>query len=185
MPTLRGTLQRDADAIDATSASRWPCLVDAVDVVPRRYLNTGFRVEATGRDAELLRILKQRFGAGLVYEHAASSKPSKSNITGHFRAPAFMDRGVTYFSIDHVALGCVRRGGVLYRIVGVRGLLPQDMNFHASGYEFVKVLGLEAWVEDYLKNAYCEVGVGGLDKSKAVFEYRPKVFEQGTGRRGG
>ena len=183
MPTQRGTLQRDADAVDATSASRWPCLVDAVDVVPRRYLNTGFRVEATGRDAELLRILKLKWGAGLVFKHADSSKPG--GIVGRFWAPAFMDRGETYFSIDHVALGCVRRKGVLYRIVGVRGLLPQDMNMHASGYEFVKALGLEAWVEDYLKNAYCEVGVGGLDKSEAVFGYRPNVFDQGAMRRGG
>ena len=96
-----------------------------------------------------------------------------------------MDRGATYFSIDHVALGCVRRKGVLYRIVGVRGLLPQDMNFYASGYEFIKVLGLEAWVEEYRKNAYCEAGVGGLDKSKAVYGYRPRVFDQGAMRRGG
>ena len=177
MPTRRGTLQRDADAIDATSACRWPCLVDAVDVVPRRYLNTGFRVEATGRDAELLRILKERWGEELVFEHADSSK--SGNIVGKFRAPDFMGRGVTYFSIDHVALGCVRRAGVLYRIVGVRGLLPQDMNFHASGYEFVKVLGLESWVKDYLRDAYCEVGVGDLDASEAEFDYRPDVFKQG------
>ena len=182
MPTLRGTLQRDADAIDATSASRWPCLVDAVDVVPRRYLNTGFRVEATGRDAELLRILRKRWGADLVFEHAPSSNPGQSNIAGHFRAPAFMDRGVTYFSIDHVALGCVRRKGVLYRIVGVRGLLPGDMNTFASGYEFVKALGLETWVEEYRKNAYCEAGVGGLDKSKAVYGYRPDLSRQGAMR---
>ena len=181
MPTRRGTLQRDADAIDATSASRWPCLVDAVDVVPRRYLNTGFRVEATGRDAELLRILKVKWGAGLVFEHAPSSRAG--HIQGQFRAPDFMGGGVTYFSIDHVALGCVRRGGVLYRIVGVRGLLPQDMNFHASGYEFIKVLGLESWVEEYLRTAYCEVGVGGLDKSKAVFDYRPKLLAQKAKRR--
>ena len=181
MPTRRGTLQRDADAIDATSASRWPCLVDAVDVVPRRYLNTGFRVEATGRDAELLRILRERWGEGLVFEHANSS--ARGHIEGRFWAPDFMDRGATYFSIDHVALGCVRRGGVLYRIVGVRGLLPQDMNYHASGYEFVKVLGLEAWVEDHLKNAYCEVGVGDLDASKAVFDYRPKLLAQKAKRR--
>ena len=96
-----------------------------------------------------------------------------------------MDRGVTYFSIDHVALGCVRRDGVLYRIVGVRGLLPQDMNFYASGYEFVKALGLETWVEEYRKNAYCEVGVGDLDASEAVFDYRPNVFEQGGMRKVG
>ena len=182
MPTRRGTLQRDADAIDATSASQWPCLVDAVDVVPRRYLNTGFRVEATGRDAKLLDILKKKWGEGLVFEHADSSKTG--DFMGRFRAPDFMGRGETSFSIDHVALGCVRRKGVLYRIVAVRGLLPQAMNFHASGYEFIKVLGLEAWVEEYRKNAYCEVGVGGLDKSKAVFEYRPNVFAQGTKRRG-
>ena len=177
MPTRRGTLQRNADAIDATSASRWPCLLDGVDVVPRRYLNTGFRREATGRDAELLRILKKKWGADLVFEHADSSKPT--NIRGHFRAPTFMGRGETYFDLDHVALGCVRRDGVLYRIVGVRGLLPGDMNTNASGYEFIKVLGLEAWVEEYLKNAYCEKGVGDLDASKAVFRYRPDLFQQG------
>ena len=96
-----------------------------------------------------------------------------------------MGRGETSFSIDHVALGCVRRADGLYRIVAVRGLLPQAMNFHASGYEFIKVLGLESWVEDYLKNAYCEVGVGDLGKSKAVFGYRPNVFEQGAMRKGG
>ena len=98
-----------------------------LDVVPRRYLNTGFRVEATGRDAELLRILKQKWGAGLVFKHADSSDPGR--IQGQFWAPDFMDSGETYFSIDHVALGCVRRSGVLYRIVAVRGLLPQDMTF--------------------------------------------------------
>ena len=180
MPTLRGTLQRDADAIDATSASQWPCLVDTVDDVPRRHPNTGFRVEATGRDAELLHILKKKWGAGLVFVHAPSSEPGgQAGIKGRFRAPNFMGHGETYFDLDHVALGCVRRDGVLYRIVGVRGLLPGDMNQHASGYEFVKVLGLEAWVEEYRKNAYCEVGVGGLDKSKAVFNYRPKLFQQG------
>ncbi len=177
MPTRRGTLQRDADAIDARSASRWPCRLDAIDVVPRRRLNTGFRVKAKGPDAELLRILRERWGEELVFEHAESSAPG--NINGRFRAPNFMGRDETYFSIDHVALGCVRRGGVLYRIVGVRGLLPQGMNNHASGYEFVKALGLEAWVEEYRKNAYCEVGVGDLDASEAVFDYRPKVFGQG------
>ena len=116
-----------------------------------------------------------------MFEHAESSAPG--NINGRFRAPNFMGRDETYFSIDHVALGCVRRKGVLYRIVGVRGLLPQDMNYHASGYEFVKVLGLEAWVEDHLKNAYCEVGVGDLDASKAVFDYRPKLLAQKAKRR--
>ena len=141
------------------------------------------RVEATGRDVELLRILRERWGDGLVFEHSDSSEPGR--ICGRFRAPDFMDRGVTYFSIDHVALGCVRRGGVLYRIVAVRGLLPGDMNTNASGYEFVKVLGLEAWVEEYLRTAYYKVGVGGLDKSKAVFDYRPKVFAQGAMRKGG
>ena len=180
MPTRRGTFQRDADAIDATSASRWPCLVDAVDVVPRRYLNTGFRVEATGRDAELLRILKERWGEKLEFVHAPSSKAG--NIAGHFRAPDFMGRGETSFSIDHVALGCVRRKGVLYRIVGFRGLLPQDMNFHASGYEFIKVLGLEAWVAEYLRTAYYKAGVGGVDKSKAVFDYRPQPLARAMRR---
>ena len=94
-----------------------------------------------------------------------------------------MGRGVTYFDIDHVALGCVRRRGVLHRIVGVRGLLPEDMNTNASGYEFIKVLGLEAWVEDYLRNAYCEKGVGDLDASEAVIDYRPDFFQQGGMRR--
>ena len=115
-----------------------------------------------------------------MFEHSDSSEPG--GIAGRFWAPDFMDRGETYFDLDHVALGCVRRGGVLYRIVGVRGLLPQDMNMYASGYEFVKVLGLEAWVAEYLKNAYCDKGFGGLDKSKALFDYRPDLFAQGTMR---
>ncbi len=185
MRTRRGTLQRDADAIDATSASRWPCRLDGVNAVPRRRPNTGFRVEATGRDAELLRILKAKWGAELEFVHAPTSNPGHNKTRGRFRAPTFMGRGETYFDIDHVALGCVRREGVLYRIVAVRGLLPGDMNTFASGYEFVKVLGLESWVEEYRKNAYCEKGVGDLDKSKAVFGYRPKVFQQGGMRRGG
>ena len=118
-----------------------------------------------------------------MFEHADSSRPG--HIWGRFRASDFMGRGVTYFDIDHVALGCVRRRGVLHRIVGVRGLLPGDMNTNASGYELVKVLGLETWVEEYRKNAYCEVGVGDLDASEAVFDYRPKVLAQGGMRRGG
>ena len=138
--------------------------------------------DATGRDAELLRILRERWGAELVFVHAPCSDPGGRGIAGQFWAPDFMGRGETYFRIDHIALGCVRRKGVLYRIVGVRGLLPQDMNLHASGYEFIKVLGLESWVEDYLKNAYCEKGVGGLDKSKALFDYRPDVFRGGAMR---
>ena len=112
-----------------------------------------------------------------MFEHAPTSETG--SIVGRFRAPDFMGHGVTYFDIDHVALGCVRRGGVLYRIVGVRGLLPGDMNTNASGYEFVKVLGLEAWVAEYLRTAYCEAGVGDLDASEAVFDYRPRVFDQG------
>ena len=113
-----------------------------------------------------------------MFEHAPSSEPG--HIMGRFWAPDFMDRGATYFSIDHVALGCVRRAGVLYRIIGVRGLLPQDMNVHASGYEFVKVLGLEAWVAEYLRTAYYKVGVGGVDKSKAMVDYRPDFFRHGA-----
>ena len=117
-----------------------------------------------------------------MFEPGPASKPGHSQLLGQFRAPDFMDCGVTYFSIDHVALGCVRRADGLYRIVGIRGLLPQDMNNHASGYEFVKVLGLEAWVEDYRKNAYCEVGVGDLDASKAVFHYRPQPLARAMRR---
>ena len=109
-----------------------------------------------------------------MFEHSDSSEPG--HIGGRFRAPDFMDRGETYFDLDHVALGCVRRGGVLYRIVGVRGLLPHDMNQHASGYEFIKVLGLEAWVAEYLRTAYYKAGVGGVDKSKAMVDYRPDFF---------
>ena len=112
-----------------------------------------------------------------MFEHSPYSQAGGDHgVVGRFRAPNFMDRGETYFSIDHVALGCVRRAGVLYRIVGVRGLLPQDMNFHASGYEFIKVLGLEAWVAEYLRTAYYKAGVGGVDKSKAMVDYRPDFF---------
>ena len=37
----------------------------------------------------------------------------------------------------------------------------------------------------YLRTPYYKVGVGGLDKSEAVFDYRPQVFQQGGMRRGG
>ena len=33
-----------------------------------------------------------------------------------------------------------------------------------------------------MRNAYCEVGVGDLDASEAVFDYRPNVFGQGAMR---
>ena len=132
------------------------------------------RPDATGRDAEVLRVLRERWGEELVFKHTDSSGPG--HIRGRFWAPNFMGRGETYFEIDHVALGCVRRAGVFYRIVGVRGLLPEDMNFHASGYEFIKVLGLEAWVAEYLRTAYYKAGVGGVDKSKAMVDYRPDFF---------
>ena len=43
-------------------------------------------------------------------------------------------------------------------------------------HEFIKVLGLEAWVAEYLRTAYYKAGVGGVDKSKAMVDYRPDFF---------
>ena len=39
-----------------------------------------------------------------------------------------------------------------------------------------QVLGLEAWVAEYLRTAYYKAGVGGVDKSKAMVDYRPDFF---------
>ena len=64
-----------------------------------------------------------------------------------------MNRGVVEMVVDHVGLGTFRHEGKWYRRVGVRGLLPEDVNRFASGYEWMTVLELEKYVDDYLANA--------------------------------
>ena len=69
-----------------------------------------------------------------------------------------MNRGVVEMVVDHVGLGTFRHEGKLYRRVGVRGLLPEDVNFYASGYEWMTVLELEKYVDEYLANALYKKG---------------------------
>ena len=70
----------------------------------------------------------------------------------------FLNRGVVEMVVDHVGLGTFRHEGKLYRRVGVRGLLPEDVNFYASGYEWMTVLELEKYVDEYLANALYKKG---------------------------
>ena len=101
-------------------------------------------------DAIRLFLLKQRY-PGLTFEYAPTSGPG-GHLKGRF-STSFLDRGVVEMVVDHVGLATFRREGKLYRRVGVRGLLPQDVNFYASGYEWMTVLELEKYVDDYLANA--------------------------------
>jgi len=61
--------------------------------------------------------------------------------------------------VDHVGLGTFRHEGKLYRRVGVRGLLPEDVNRFASGYEWMTVLELEKYVDQYLANVFYKKNV--------------------------
>ena len=86
----------------------------------------------------------------------------------------FLNRGVVEMVVDHVGLGTFRHEGKLYRRVGVRGLLPEDVNRFASGYEWMTVLELEKYVDEYLANALYKKGrVGRVD-------YRPEFFKRNT-----
>lgn len=101
-------------------------------------------------DAIRLFLLKQRY-PDLTFAHTPSSREG-GLYTGRF-STSFLDRGVIEMVVDHVGLATFRREGKLYRRVGVRGLLPEDVNRFASGYEWMTVLELEKYVDEYLANA--------------------------------
>ena len=66
--------------------------------------------------------------------------------------------------VDHVGLATFRGDdGKWYRRVGIRGLLPEDVNRFASGYEWMTVLELEKYVDKYLANALYKKGDVGRD----------------------
>ena len=106
-------------------------------------------------DAMRLFLLKQRY-PDLTFKHAPSSDQASTH-RGRFSA-RFLNRGVVEMVVDHVGLATFRREGKLYRRVGVRGLLPEDVNFYASGYEWMTVLELEKYVDEYLANALYKKG---------------------------
>jgi len=123
----------------------------------------------TGWDAIRFFLLKQRY-PDLTFKHAPSSR-SGGNYGGHFWA-RFLNRGVVEMVVDHVGLATFRgEDGKWYRRVGVRGLLPQDVNFYASGYEWMTVLDLEDYVRHYLANALYKKGIGRVG-------YRPDFFKR-------
>ena len=105
---------------------------------------------------------------------------SGQTVRGRFSA-GFLDRGVVEMVVDHVGLATFRGDdGKWYRRVGVRGLLPQDVNFYASGYEWMKELGLEEYCRDYLANPLYKTGYE-TDHGKVVAaafakEYGPDPF---------
>ena len=121
-------------------------------------------------DAIRLFLLKQRY-PDLTFAHAPSSD-QQSTYHGRFSA-RFLDRGVIEMVVDHVGLATFRGDdGKWYRRVGIRGLLPEDVNRFASGYEWMTVLELEKYVDEYLANALYKKGrVGRVD-------YRPDFFKR-------
>ena len=112
-------------------------------------------VELEGPDAVRLALLQERY-PGLTFKRAASFV---KHACGRFSAK-FLDRGVIEMVIDHIGLATVqgKDDGKWYREVGFRGLLPQDVNFYASGYEWMTVLELEKYVDEYLANALYKKG---------------------------
>ena len=134
-------------------------------------------VELEGLDAVRLTLMRGRY-PGLTFEPAASFNRF---CTGRFSAQ-FMDRGVVEMVIDHIGLRTVQgKGGKWYRRVGFRGLLPDVENRMASGYEWMKELGLEEYCRDYLAKPLYKTG-HKTDHGKVVAaafekEYGPDPFQ--------
>lgn len=105
----------------------------------------------TGLDAIRLFLLTQRY-PDVTFKHSPKSRRG-GNYRGRFSA-RFLDRGVVEMVVDHVGLATFQgEDGKWYRRVGVCGLLPEDVNCYASGYEWMTVLELEKYVDEYLANA--------------------------------
>ena len=113
-------------------------------------------VEPEGLDAVRLTLLRGRY-PGLKFKRAPSFGVGDA-CGGRFSAQ-FMDRGVVEMVIDHIGLRTVPgKDGKLYREVGFRGLLPEDENRYASGYEWMTILGLEEYCRDYLAKPLYKTG---------------------------
>ncbi len=132
-------------------------------------------VELEGLDAVRLTLLRGRY-PGLTFKRAASFV---RHSTGRFSAQ-FMDRGVVEMVIEHIGLATYQRKGKWYRRVGFRGLLPEDENRYASGYEWMKELGLEEYCRDYLAKPLYKTGYktdhGEVVAAAFAKEYGPDPF---------
>ena len=83
--------------------------------------------------------------------------------------------------IDHIGLATYqRKDSKWYRRVGFRGLLPEDENRYASGYEWMTILGLEEYCRDYLANPLYKTGYktdhGEVVAAAFAKEYGPDPF---------
>ena len=125
----------------------------------------------TGGDAIRLSRFKQRY-PDVTFKHSSKSRRTRTDYCGRFSA-SFLNRGVVEMVVDHVGLATFQgNDGKWYRRVGIRGLLPEDVNRFASGYEWMTVLELEKYVDEYLANALYKKGrVGRVD-------YRPDFFKR-------
>ena len=134
-------------------------------------------VELEGLDAVRLTLLRGRY-PGLTFERAPSFGV-RGLCTGRFSAQ-FMDRGVVEMVVDHIGLATYQRKGKWYRRVGFRGLLPEDENRYASGYEWMKELGLEEYCRDYLAKPLYKTGHktdhGEVVAAAFAKEYGPDPF---------
>ncbi len=136
-------------------------------------------VELEGLDAVRLTLLRGRY-PGLKFKRAPSFGVH-GEFTGRFSAQ-FMDRGVVEMVIDHIGLRTVqRKNGKWYRRVGFRGLLPEVENRYASGYEWMKILGLEEYCRDYLAKPLYKTGYktdhGEVVAAAFAKEYGPDPFK--------
>ena len=178
-------LEFEVDPISWHRLSRTDQQVVEVGHIRRKLLKcamlalTDDDVELEALDAVRLTLLRGRY-PGLTFERAASFE-TDGQCHGRFSA-LFLDRGVVETVIDHIGLRTVqRKDGKLYREVGFRGLLPEVENRYASGYEWMKELGLEEYCRDYLAKPLYKTG-HKTDHGKVVAaafekEYGPDPFQ--------
>ena len=134
-------------------------------------------VELEGLDAVRLALLQERY-PGLTFKRATSFV---KHGCGRFSAQ-FLDRGVVEMVIDHIGLATEKgKDGKWYREVGFRGLLPEDENRYASGYEWMTILGLEEYCRDYLANPLYKTGYktdhGEVVAAAFAKKYGPDPFQ--------
>ena len=176
-------LEFEVDPISWHRLSRTDQQVVEVGHIRRKLLKcamlalTDDDVELEALDAVRLTLLRGRY-PGLTFERAASF--GTGTYTGRFSAQ-FLDRGVVEMVVDHIGLATYqRKDRKWYRRVGFRGLLPDVENSMASGYEWMKELGLEEYCRDYLAKPLYKTGYKTDDGEvvAAAFEkkYGPDPF---------